>query len=176
MLKNRSLYRTLIIVTVILLFVMTFMCDPLKENYSMLSSDPKGHLLVLVLTVLLGFDIANVTYIMNRRFFPIALSGPLLSAVFPYTAGSGDMFSGLHEILAYVSFAVTVMMTFLNLWKYSFYDQARGRKLMQVFMVILTVDAFMFMETMGAVAIEQFILLSTVVLIHYYLYRQYARL
>ena len=175
MIRNRKIYRILVTVTLILLTVLTFMVDPLRENYSMLSGSTGGYLFVMMLTVLLGAVMAEVTHMLNRRFFFVALFGPLLSAVFPYVQGKGDLYSGLHEILAYVSFAATVFITLLNIWRYSFYDYKRGRVMMTAFIIILFIDAVLFLETMGAVAIEQFILLSAVVSVHYLLFRSYNR-
>ena len=42
--------------------------------------------------------------------------------------------------------------------------------MMSIFLGIFVIDAFLFMDSMGAVAYEQFILLSTVLIISYLLF------
>ena len=159
-----------IVINILYLSVMTFILDPLKENYSMLSSSFGGHLAVFLMCVLLSLNLAAVTGRYNRRYVFLAVAGPLIGALFPYTANSGDLLSNLHEVCAYISFSLVNIVCFLNIYRYRMQHTRKGLILMNLFLAVFVIDAFLFMDSMGAVAYEQFILLGVILIISYLIY------
>ena len=170
MIKDKRLYGISIIINVCYLLILTFAGDPLKENYSMLSSSRGGYLAVMAMCILMGINLYSITRIHNRKYSIAAFLGPLIGALFPYTANSGSLFSNLHEICAYISFSIVNIVCFLNIYRYRLKDLKRGRLYMNIFIFVFVADAFLFMNSMGAVAYEQFILLGTILVISYLIY------
>ena len=136
----------------------------------MLSSSFGGYLAVFMMCVMLSVCLGTITCKYNRKYLILALAGPLVGALFPYSSGSGDLFSNLHEICAYISFSMVNICCFLNIYRYRLKNLKKGTILMNVYIAVFIIDAFLFLDSMGAVAIEQFILLSTILVISYILY------
>ena len=170
MIRNRKQYGISIIANIIYLLVLTLILDLFKENYSMLSSSFGGYAAVFCMCILLSFNLYTVTGQYNRKYILLAVLGPIIGALFPYTSGRGDLFSNLPEICAYISFSLVNIVCLLNIYKYRLKNERKGRIMMSIFLGIFVIDAFLFMDSMGAVAYEQFILLSTVLIISYLLF------
>ena len=170
MIKNRVLSSSLVIINMIYLIVLTFISDPFTKNYSMLGKTAKGYLAVLLLCILIGINLADTTYLVNRKYYIIALLSQIPAGLFPYVERSGNLSSNLHEILAYLSFALINIITILNIFRYSFFDHKKGRMLFVVYGVTATVTIAMYLDTMGAVAIEQLLLLSVILVLNHFIY------
>lgn len=170
MIKNIKIYRISIILNLIYLFILTFIKDPTTYNYSMLSSTLIGYIGIWILCILLSINISTITYKYNKKLLIISLIGPLLAAIFPYKEGVGDLFSSLHEIMAYISFSIVNIISFLNYYKYQLIYSKKGSNLIIIYLLIFGIDLILFLNSMGALAYEQLILLSTILVINYFVY------
>ena len=168
--KNKYLYYFCFISCIILLFIFTFIKDPFIYNYSMFSCNIKGHILLFILCFLLGLNLAFTTYLLNKKKTMIAFVAPLIGSVFPYRANSGDLFSNMHEVCAYISFFLTMYITLTNIEKYKTYNFKKAIMIRNIFIFIFIFDGMIYFYFLGVKAIEEFILLLTIVLIHVYFY------
>lgn len=167
MIKNKKIYRICIFLNLIYLFILTFIKDPTKYNYSMLSSSPLGYIGVWILCVLLSINISVITQKYNKNLILISLIGPILAAIFPYQEGVGDLFSNLHELLAYVSFSIVNIISLLNYYKYSLIYYKKGKNYLILYLFVIGIDLVLYLNSMGALAYQQLILLSTILIINY---------
>ena len=170
MIKNKKIYRISIILNLIYLFILTSIKNPSTYNYSMLSSNLHGYIAVWLLCILLAINISTIIYKYNKNLLIISLIGPLLAAIFPYQEGIGDIFSNLHEILAYVSFAIVNIISFLNYYKYYMINYKKGKNYLILYLCIFGIDLILFLNSMGALAYEQFLLLSTILILNYFVF------
>lgn len=166
---NKKLFGFLVTLDIFYLLVLTFLNDPFKTNYSMMTSSIVGYIMVFILCLLLAISIYISTYKYNKKYALIAFVSMLLSAIFPYNQ-NGDIFSNLHEIFGYIAFVTINIVTILNIYKFYLIDSSRGKTIAILYIIILFIDVLLYIETSGTVAIEQLILLSSILLINYYLY------
>ena len=136
----------------------------------MYSCNIKGHIFLFILCFLLGINLADTTYLLNKKKTMIAFVAPLVGTIFPYKAYSGDLFSNMHEICAYISFFLTVYVTLINIEKYKIYDFNKAILIRNIFIFIFMFDGLIYFYFLSVKAIEEFILLLTIVLIDAYLY------
>lgn len=170
MIKNKKIYGISIIFNLIYLFILSFIHDPTKYNFSMLSSSLPGYIGVWILCILLAINISSITLKYNKKLLLISIIGPVLAALFPYKEGVGDVFSNLHELLAYVSFVIVNAVSFLNYYKYYLINLKKGKNYLILYLFIFGIDLVLYLNSMGALAYEQLILLSTILIINYLVY------
>lgn len=132
----------------------------------MLSDKLTGYLLIWILCILLGINISKVTYKLNKKYFLIALLGPMVAAIFPYKEASGDLLSNLHEISAYISFFVTILMTYFNIENYKFISIKKANLLKISFSFILLITVILFLNSNGVLGYQETLLLSGVLIIN----------
>lgn len=164
MIKCKKTSLLLTYVNIVYLTVLTFIQNPLKENYSMMTSSLFGYIVVFVQCVLLSLDMGNTISLIKRRNIFLAI-GPIVGCLLPYSAYSGDLVSNMHEVLAYVSFGLTIMCTFISINDFKTIDYKKGKIIGEVFVIVLVVDGMLYLSTNGVVGIEEYLLLVTIVVI-----------
>ncbi len=169
-LKNKLFHYFIFILCIVLLFIFTFIKNPFIYNYSMYSGNIKGHICLIILCLLLGINLAETTYLFDKKKAIVAFIAPLIGSIFPYRAYSGDLFSNMHEICAYVSFFLTMYITLMNIEKYKTYNFKKAILIRNIFIFIFLFDGMIYLYFLGVKAIEEFILLVPIILIHNYFY------
>ena len=167
--NKRTYYKILNIITLAYLAVITFQQNPLKENYSMMSSSFLGYISIFGLCIFLSLSFIFPTLELSKKHWYLAL-GPIVGCLFPYTANKGDLLSNIHEVCAYISFGMCVLLMIINIYHFQQKTFHKRKTLLNIFTIILFLDAVLYLETMGVVGLEEFILLSTMVIINDYMY------
>lgn len=136
----------------------------------MLADNPKGYLFVFLLCLILGINIYRTSKELKIKKAYLAFVGPLIAAIFPFKENSGDILSNMHEICAYISFGLTIFMTYINIEKYKLYNFKRGRYLNYFYTITLLVTILLYIQSGGVVAYEETLLLSVTVIINEMIY------
>lgn len=155
------------IVNVAYMLWVTFLIDPIKQNYSMITYTLKGYIIVFILCILLSINISNSTYIHNRKYLCIAVLGPIIGCIFPFKENAGNLLSNIHEICAYISFISVNVITYLNITKYKLINSKKGNILFWVYLWALLIDVLFFLSINGVRGFEETLLLSVIVAINY---------
>ncbi len=173
MIKSKIVSIILVIVNVLYMLTITLYKNPFVYNFSMYTNTIKGYILVIILCVLLGINLLNVTYLLNKKYSFIALFGPIIGGLLPFNIDNRDFLSNLHEILAYVSLFSVLFITFTNINKFKLYDYKKANLLEKIFIIIFILDGFIYLKLFGVTSIQEFILLTTSLLIHLYMYLKF---
>lgn len=169
MIKKQKYTTLLFIVTIVYLTVVTFLQDPIKENYSMMTSNLRGYILVFGLCILLCLNLANTTYLLNKRYLFLSF-GPIIGCLLPYKAYSGDTISNLHEVCAYIAFFFSLANILINLFKYKIYNSKKADILITIYTLVFFITAYMYFKTAGVVGIEEYLLLTATIIINYVIF------
>ena len=152
------------------MFVLTITKDPFVYNFSMYTNTLKGYIAIFLLCVLLGVNFSNTTYVLNKKYFFIALLGPIIGCVFPFDLANRNIISNLHEVCAYISFFSVMFITYTNINKFKLYDYKKANILEKIFIIVFVLDGLIYLKLFGVTSIQEFILLSVSLLIHLYIY------
>ncbi len=155
------------------MLTITLYKNPFVYNFSMYTNTIKGYILVIILCVLLGINLLNVTYLLNKKYSFIAFFGPIIGGLLPFNIDNRDFLSNLHEILAYMSLFSVLFITFTNINKFKLYDYKKANLLEKIFIIIFILDGFIYLKLFGVTSIQEFILLTTSLLIHLYMYLKF---
>lgn len=155
-----------ILLNIIYLLYLTIIINPLKENYSMLTNNIKGYFLILLLCLFLFMNMYISTFFINKKYRYITYF-ILLGGLFPYYKETSNIFNYLHEIFAYISFISINIITIINIFKFRLKYNKVGQYFAYSYFIVLSIDVILFINTNGVVAIEQFILLFTILIINY---------
>ncbi len=169
MIRNKYLSYFLAIINIVFIIILTFYKDPLIYNYSMFSKEVKGHLILIVFCLILGINLANTTFLLDKNKTLLALISPLIASIFPYR-NNGDLSSNLHEICAYISFGLVMFITLNNISKYKTYNYKKASIIEEIFIFVFILDGLIYLKLLGVTSIQEFILLTMIIIIHLYLY------
>lgn len=158
------------IFTLSYLFIITFLNDPLNFNYSMISNTFSGYLLVLGLSCFLGLAFYKTSHILKNNNL-LCLFSPLLASIFPYVRGSNDLFSVLHEIMAYFSFGLILYISYQNISAYRFYNLKKANCYYKFLIIVLFLDLIYYFDSFKVNSLHEFILLTAITLIHFFIYK-----
>ena len=170
MIKNKTASILLTITNIIYMFVLTCLKDPFVYNFSMYTNTIRGYLSIFILCILLGVNLANTTYVFNKKYLLIALLGSIIGCIFPFDLANRNLVSNLHELCAYVSFFSVLFITYTNINKFKLYDYKKANILEKVFIIVFVLDGLIYLKLFGVTSIQEFVLLSTSLLIHLYMY------
>lgn len=128
--------------------------------------------MVFILCILLSINLANTTYLLNKKYTILALIGPIIGCIFPYFKDTGNLLSNIHEICAYISFGIVMFINLSNINRYKVYNYKRGILIERLFIIIFILDGLIYLKLLGVTSIQETILLSTILIIQEYLYSQ----
>ncbi len=172
MIKNKFLSCILTLTSIIYMLVLTLLKHPFTYNYSMYTNNIKGYLIIFILCIILGLGFSNTTYLLNKRYALLAFLGPIIGCIFPFNVDNRNIISNLHEICAYISLFSVLFITYININKYKIYNYKKGNILGKLFIIIFILDGLIYLKLLGVTSIQEFILLSTSLIIHLYIYLQ----
>lgn len=170
MIKNKILSFILTITSILYMLVLSLLKDPFSYNYSMYTSSIKGYLIVFLLCILLGINFVNTTYLLNKRYTLLALLAPIVGGIFPFNINNRGVVSNIHEICAYISLFLVLFITYININKYKIYNYEKANTLEKLFIIIFILDGLIYLKLLGVTSIQEFILLTTSLIIHLYIY------
>lgn len=170
MIKNKKISCLLVIANIVYMLAITFYKDPFIYNFSMYTNTLKGYIVTFLSCILLGINFSNATYVLNKKYFLIALLGPIIGCVFPFDMANRNIISNLHEACAYVSFFSVLFITYININKYKLNNYKKANILEKIFIIVFVLDGLIYLKLFGVTSIQEFILLSTSLLIHLYMY------
>lgn len=172
MIKNKFLSCILTLTSIIYMLVLTLLKHPFTYNYSMYTNNIKGYLIIFILCIILGLSFSNTTYLLNKRYALLAFLGPIIGCIFPFNISNRNIISNLHEICAYISLFSVLFITYININKYKIYNYRKANILEKLFFIIFILDGLIYLKLLGVTSIQEFILLSTSLIIHLYIYLQ----
>lgn len=170
MIKNKTASILLTITNIIYMFVLTCLKDPFVYNFSMYTNTIRGYLSIFILCILLGVNLANTTYVFNKKYLLIALLGSIIGCIFPFDSANRNLVSNLHELCAYVSFFSVLFITYTNINKFKLYNYKKANILEKIFIIVFVLDGLIYLKLFGVTSAQELILLSTSLLIHLYMY------
>ncbi len=170
MIKNKKISCLLVIANIVYMLAITLYKDPFIYNFSMYTNTLKGYITIFLLCILLGVNFSNTTYVLNKKYFLIALLGPIIGCIFPFDLANRNIISNLHEVCAYISFFSVLFITYTNINKYKLYDYKKANILEKMFIIVFVLDVLIYLKLFGVTSIQEFILLSVSLLMHLYIY------
>lgn len=132
----------------------------------MLTNNIKGYFFILLLCLFLFINMYILTFYINKKYRYMTYF-ILLGGLFPYYKETSSIFNFLHEIFAYISFISINIITIINIFKFRLKYNKVGQYFAYSYFIVLFIDVILFINTNGVVAIEQFILLFTILIINY---------
>ena len=153
------------------MMILILLSNDININFSILTDNLIGYILVLILCVLLSINLYISTKTINKKYILLSIIGPIIGGVLPYYQNSNSFISGLHEIFTYISFTVVNIITILNIYKYYLNNRENGKRMFISYITILFLDFILYLKTEGVIAIEEFILLSTILILNYLIYK-----
>lgn len=166
--KNKKLKYVLAIVNVVYLTILTFSLDPFKVNYSMTTNNIKGYIVLLVLCILLSIYLYLVTKNISNKYLFLSL-GPIIGSVLPYNELNRGIISEFHVLLAYVGFFFVNLLTLINIFYFTSFDNKKGKRLLKIFIFIFVLDVVYYLNSFGVIAIQQYIILMTIIILNTYM-------
>ena len=157
------------LISLIYLFVATFIKDPFTYNYSMMSGDFYGYLFVMGLSIVLGLSLYKTSIILKKKSI-LCLLAPLVASIFPYVEGRGDFFSNMHEIFAYMSLGLILYVTYINIINYRFFSLKKSAYCLKILGITIFIDTIYYFDSFRVYSIHELILLSVIILIHLFIY------
>ena len=157
------------LISLIYLIVITFIKDPFTYNYSMMSGNFYGYLFVMGLSILLGLSLYKTSIIQKKKNI-LCLLAPLVASIFPYVEGSGDIFSNLHEVCAYLSLGLILYVTYFNIINYRIYSLKKSNYCLNILLFTVLIDTVYYFDSFRVYSIHELILLSVIILIHLFIY------
>ncbi len=170
MIKNKNITCLLVIANIFYMLAITLYKDPFIYNFSMYTNTVGGYIAIFLLCILLSINLANITYLLNRKYLYIAILGPVIGCIFPFDETNRNILSNLHEICAYISLFFVLFITFINIYKYKAYNFKKANIIEKLFIMVFLVDGIIYLNSFGVTSIQEFILLTTSLLIHLYMY------
>lgn len=157
------------LISLIYLFVATFIKNPFSYNYSMMSGSFCGYLFVMGLSIVLGLSLYKTSIILKKKSI-LCLLAPLVASIFPYVEGKGDIFSNMHEVFAYLSLGLILYVTYKNIVNYRFFSLKKSNYCLKILVITIFIDTIYYFDSFRVYSIHEFILLSVIILIHLFIY------
>lgn len=157
------------LISLIYLFVATFIKNPFSYNYSMMSSNFYGYLFVMGLSIVLGLSLYKTSIILKKKSI-LCLLAPLVASIFPYVEGSGDFFSNMHEVCAYLSLGLILYVAYKNIVNYRFFSLKKSAYCIKILGITIFIDTIYYFDSFRVYSIHELILLSVIILIHLFIY------
>lgn len=170
MIKNKTISSLITIANILYMLAITLYKDPFTYNFSMYTNTLKGYIAIFVLCILLSLNLANTTYLLNKKYVNLAILGPIIGCIFPFDELNRNAISNLHEICAYISLFLVLFITFNNINKFKMYNYKKANIIEKLFILIFLIDGIIYLNSFGVTSIQEFILLSVSLIIHSYLY------
>ena len=149
--------------------ILTFSIDPFNENYSMTTWNIGGYLKILLMFILVSVDLYISAKRISNKYLYFSF-GPIIGSILPYNELNRGLISETHVFLAYVGFFFVIALTLINIFYFTSYNNKKGNLLLKIFVFILFVDILYYLHSFGVIAIEQYIILITVIIINTYMY------
>ena len=157
------------LISLIYLFVATFIKDPFTYNYSMMSGNFYGYLFAMGLSILLSLCLYKTSIILKKKNI-LCLLAPLVASIFPYVEGRGDVFSNMHEVCAYLSLGLILYVTYFNIINYRMYSLKKSNYCLKILGITIFIDTVYYFDSFRVYSIHELILLSVIILIHLFIY------
>ena len=131
----------------------------------MMSGDFYGYLFVMGLSIVLGLSLYKTSIILKKKSI-LCLLAPLVASIFPYVEGSGDFFSNMHEVFAYMSLGLILYVTYINIINYRMYSLKKSNYCLKILGITIFIDTIYYFDSFRVYSIHELILLSVIILIH----------
>ena len=159
-----KIIRALNFLMAVLFVLPLFRLDLFKENYSTLSFDTRGYLYLLLLGLSSGFLLAYETAMIAGRkkgilMFVTMMIGVIVPHHYPY-----DLQGNIHLLLAYLSFAMLIILTFSNI------TMAHCRKLYDLLYFMLGLVAMLYIRFAMVTALSELIIILVSLYLNYQCY------
>lgn len=154
------------IVTIVLFSLVATRLDPFRENYSTLSLNKSGYFLFLFMGILAGITLACETFLINNKKLAfIMFTALLIGVIIPHDI-SYNLQGNLHLINAYLGFSVMMIVTFVNIYKYSLRNNKKGRYIMYFTLICLAFGVYLYLDKMCVNTISELIIMIAVQIDH----------
>lgn len=154
------------IITIVLFSIVATSLDPFIENYSTLSLTRNGYFLFLFMGILAGFTLAYETYLINnKKYAYIMFCALLLGVIIPHDI-SYNLQGNLHLINAYLGFSVMMIITFINIYKFSLRNNKKGRYILYFTLICFAISVYLYLDKMCVNTISELIIMITVQIDH----------
>lgn len=167
--KNKKIKLLITIVNIVYMTILTFSMDPFKENYSMTTCNAGGYIKILLMFILISIDFVVSTKKISNKYLFLSF-GPIIGSILPYDELNRNLISEIHVFLAYVGFFFCIVLTLVNIFYFTSYNNKKGNRLLRIFIFILFVDVVYYLNSFGVIAIEQYLILMTMIIINTYMY------
>lgn len=135
----------------------------------MMSGNFYGYLFVMGLSILLGLSLYKTSVVLKKKN-SLCLLAPLVASIFPYVEGSGDVFSNLHEVCAYLSLGLILYVTYFNIINYRIYSLKKSKYCLNILLITIFIDTVYYFDSFRVYSIHELILLSVIIIIHLFIY------
>lgn len=158
--KIRKRINNISLLVVGLLFVIvSTKLDLFKENYSTLSLSTKGYFLFLFMGLLSGIILGINTYLISGKKYGILMFISLLvGTIIPHDI-SYNLQGNLHLFNAYLGFVLLEIVMFINVYKYSFINYSKSKKLYYILFISLVLAVLSYTKYMCVNTLSELIIM-----------------
>lgn len=167
-------YHIFNILIIFIFVIVSLFLDPFKENYSTLSLTNKGYFLFLSMGLLSGIILGIETYYISGIKYGIIMFLSLLIGVIVPHDISYNIQGNLHLINAYFGFSIMMIVTFINIYKFSLRNIKKAKYIFYLTLIVLFISIYFYLEYMCVNTISELLIMIIVQTDHLLLTRSHA--